>query len=163
MATAAATDGAAGGESGGSFLDNLSLKDITTMIAAIGVIGLILVGAGVAGIVVARKKKASATAAEPAVAGTPRVGRQVAPEQATWTRTATAATCTRRRPAGRWRLRRSAGAGAVRWRLRRRSVGPAAGWRCLRCAAAWARRWWRRWRWRLRRRPAWWWRLRRRA
>ncbi len=83
--TAGATDGAAGGDGGGgSFFDNLSLKDITSFIAAIGVIGLILVGAGVAGIIVARKKKASAAAAEPAVAGTPRVGRQVAPEQATW-------------------------------------------------------------------------------
>jgi hypothetical protein len=79
--TAGATDGGAGGDNGGSFLDGLSLKDITSLIAAIGVIGLILVGAGVAGIVVARKKRASA---EPAVAGTARVGRQVAPEQATW-------------------------------------------------------------------------------
>ncbi|SNT33423.1 hypothetical protein SAMN05421812_104560 [Asanoa hainanensis] len=78
----AKTDGAAGG-GGGSFLDNLSLKDITTLIAAIGVIGLILVGAGVAGIIVARKKKAAGGGAEPPAGGA-RVGRQVAPDQATW-------------------------------------------------------------------------------
>ncbi|MDG4823737.1 hypothetical protein O7635_17930 [Asanoa sp. WMMD1127] len=82
-ATEAPAGGAAG--EGGSFLSNLSLKDITTLIAAIGVIGLILVGAGVAGIVVARKKKAAGGDAEPVPgAGKARVGRQVAPEQATW-------------------------------------------------------------------------------
>ncbi|GIF66962.1 hypothetical protein Ais01nite_49970 [Asanoa ishikariensis] len=77
------TDGAAGG-GGGSFFDNLSLKDITKLIAAIGVIGLILVGAGVAGIIVARKKKAAGVGAEPVGTGNARVGRQTAPEQATW-------------------------------------------------------------------------------
>ncbi|HTF12938.1 MAG TPA: hypothetical protein VK659_32660 [Asanoa sp.] len=73
------TAGTAAG-SGGSWTSNLSLKDITSLIAAIGVIGLLLVGAGIAGIIVARKKKA---AAEPG-GGVAKVGRQVAPEQATW-------------------------------------------------------------------------------
>ncbi|MEV0717097.1 hypothetical protein [Asanoa sp. NPDC050611] len=80
---AAASPGAGGGkgDDGKSFLDGLTLKDITSLIAAIGVIGLILVGAGVAGIIVARKKKAAAGSGEPAVgAGTARVGRQVAPD-----------------------------------------------------------------------------------
>ncbi|MEV4622828.1 hypothetical protein AB0J74_29450 [Asanoa sp. NPDC049573] len=85
-AAPAPTDGAAAGEaagSGGSWTKNLSLGDITSLIAAIGVIGLILVGAGVAGIVVARKKKA-ASAGDPGAGGVAKVGRQVAPEQATW-------------------------------------------------------------------------------
>ncbi|GAA1855209.1 hypothetical protein GCM10009687_22590 [Asanoa iriomotensis] len=81
---AAASPGAGAGDGGGSFMDSLSIKDITSLIAAIGVIGLILVGAGVAGIIVARKKKAAAADSEPVGAGTARVGRQVAPEQAVW-------------------------------------------------------------------------------
>jgi hypothetical protein len=77
------TDGPASGTaagSGGSWTKNLTLSDITSFIAAVGVIGLLLVAAGVAGIIVARKKKA---AAEPS-GGVAKVGRQVAPEQATW-------------------------------------------------------------------------------
>ncbi|WP_203719410.1 hypothetical protein, partial [Asanoa siamensis] len=84
-ATGGASPGAGGGD-GGSFLDGLTLKDITSLIAAIGVIGLILVGAGVGGILVARKKRAEAASGADPAGGAPRVGRQVAPEQASWDR-----------------------------------------------------------------------------
>ena len=132
-ATAGATAGAAAGD-GGSLIDNLSLKDITTLIAAIGVIGLILVAAGVAGIIVARKKKA---AAGPDGAGVAQVGRQVAPEQATWDQDGPSGNVYGGRPApgggvyggqpapgGRRCLRRWTGRSAAWWRrLRRAAAG----------------------------------------
>ncbi|GAA2473750.1 hypothetical protein Ahu01nite_047490 [Winogradskya humida] len=43
---------------GSSFFSDLSLDDITYLVAGVGVIGLLLVGAGVIGIVKARKKRA---------------------------------------------------------------------------------------------------------
>ncbi|GIF52875.1 hypothetical protein Afe04nite_74140 [Asanoa ferruginea] len=84
---AAPTEGPASGTAagtGGSWTKNLTIGDITTLIAAVGVVGLILVAAGVAGIIVARKKRAATAAADPGTGGVAKVGRQVAPEQATW-------------------------------------------------------------------------------
>jgi hypothetical protein len=82
-ATTAAT---VGGESAGnsrSWVDGLTLKDITYMIGAVGVLGALLVGAGVFGILQARRRRPSA---EPAGAKgkkkggpDPTVGRQPVP------------------------------------------------------------------------------------
>jgi len=75
--------GGGAGDEGPSWTDRLSLQDITMMIAGIGVLGLILVAAGVAGILAARKKRAEAL--PPASGGAvAKVGRQVAPDSATW-------------------------------------------------------------------------------
>ena len=50
--------GPAGG-GGGSWTDRISLKDITYLIAVVGLIGLLLVGAGIFGIMRSRKRKAT--------------------------------------------------------------------------------------------------------
>lgn len=50
----------AGGDTGRSFLDRLQLGDIINVIAAVGVLGLILVGVGVFGIVRSRRRAAEA-------------------------------------------------------------------------------------------------------
>ncbi|SCL33212.1 hypothetical protein GA0074692_3521 [Micromonospora pallida] len=46
---------------GGSLLDGLSLDDLTYLIAAVGVLGALLVGAGIVGIVLARRRPQSDT------------------------------------------------------------------------------------------------------
>ncbi|MBE1488014.1 WD40 repeat domain-containing protein [Plantactinospora soyae] len=58
VVAAAAADGEAGGtkKAGGSWTDSLTLDDITYLIAAVGVIGAVLVGLGIFGIVRARRR-----------------------------------------------------------------------------------------------------------
>lgn len=77
---AAAGDDPAASGGGTSWMDRLSLQDITSLIAAVGVLGLILVAAGLAGIFVARKKRPVTVAPS----GVAKVGRQMVPENATW-------------------------------------------------------------------------------
>ncbi|MEJ3743505.1 hypothetical protein WEI85_09480 [Actinomycetes bacterium KLBMP 9797] len=55
--TAGAAGGATNGDSGRSWIDELSLQDITYMIGAVGVLGALLVGAGVFGILRARRRR----------------------------------------------------------------------------------------------------------
>lgn len=56
----APAEGTGGGDSGRGFLDRLQLQDIINVIAAVGVLGLILVGVGVFGIVRSRRRAAAA-------------------------------------------------------------------------------------------------------
>ncbi|MFC6017182.1 hypothetical protein ACFP2T_13320 [Plantactinospora solaniradicis] len=58
VVAAAAADGEAGGtkKAAGSWTDSLTLDDITYLIAAVGVIGAVLVGLGIFGIVRARRR-----------------------------------------------------------------------------------------------------------
>jgi hypothetical protein len=81
--TAATVGGAENASKSASWVDGLTLKDITYMIGAVGVLGALLVGAGVIGILMARRRRPSA---DPAGAkgkkksGTdPTVGRQPVP------------------------------------------------------------------------------------
>jgi len=52
----AAAGGGAGGDSGTSWFDDLSINDITYLVGAVGVLGAILVGVGIFGIMRARKR-----------------------------------------------------------------------------------------------------------
>ncbi|MEU4567723.1 hypothetical protein [Micromonospora sp. NPDC023956] len=54
---------------GGSLLDGLSLDDITYLIAAVGALGALLVGAGIVGIVRARRRPPAASRRDPQVSG----------------------------------------------------------------------------------------------
>jgi hypothetical protein len=70
----AATDG-----DGGSWTDRVSLQDITYLIAVVGLIGLLLVGAGIFGIMRSRKRKATGGPKGPPEISqdvSPRIGRQ---------------------------------------------------------------------------------------
>jgi hypothetical protein len=61
----AKSDSAAAKEDGGSWYADLSLTDITYLIGGVGVLGALLVGAGVIGIMLARKKRRLEPAAKP--------------------------------------------------------------------------------------------------
>ncbi|MFC0531151.1 hypothetical protein [Phytohabitans kaempferiae] len=60
--TADVPGGTASGAGGGSWTDDLTIRDITYMIGAIGVVGAILVGAGIFGIMRARRRTSGAPA-----------------------------------------------------------------------------------------------------
>lgn len=82
-ATTAATVGGAKTGNSQSWVDKLTLQDITYMIGAVGVFGALLVGAGVVGILLARRRKPPADAAngkgKKKTGPDPTVGRQSVP------------------------------------------------------------------------------------
>jgi hypothetical protein len=76
---AAALPSAAAGGVGGSWTDRISLQDITYLIAVVGLIGVLLVGAGIVGIMRSRKRKATGGPLGPPEISqdvSPRIGRQ---------------------------------------------------------------------------------------
>ena len=75
----AAPPSAAAGGGGGSWTDRISLQDITYLIAVVGLIGVLLVGAGIIGIMRSRKRKATGGPLGPPEISqdvSPRIGRQ---------------------------------------------------------------------------------------
>jgi hypothetical protein len=77
----AGVQGGGGGDTGRSWTDDLTIGDITYMVGAIGVIGAIMVGAGVFGILRARKRMASEPPLKGGLRDTPSgsIGRQPVP------------------------------------------------------------------------------------